>query len=99
MAPIIRAVLSNLVGEKDANEIEIIANDANVRPDGSWEIKYRHPSRSVTLLILRLSKSDGHQAATGTTNRKLYFRTASFRTPPRYSSSEMASQVRPFFSE
>ncbi|KAF8730661.1 hypothetical protein AX14_005305 [Amanita brunnescens Koide BX004] len=44
MAPIIRAVLSNLVGDEDANEIEIIANDADVRPDGSWEIKYRHPS-------------------------------------------------------
>ncbi|KAF8636967.1 hypothetical protein AX17_003129 [Amanita inopinata Kibby_2008] len=44
MAPIIRAVLSNLVGEEAAREIEIIANDANVRQDGSWEIKYRHPS-------------------------------------------------------
>lgn len=50
MAPIIRAVLSNLVGDEDANEIEIIANDADVRPDGSWEIKYRHPSRSVTIV-------------------------------------------------
>ncbi|KAM6503151.1 HAD-like domain containing protein [Amanita muscaria] len=44
MAPIIRAVLSNLVGDKDASEIDIIANDAVVRPNGSWEIKYRHPS-------------------------------------------------------
>jgi 2-hydroxy-3-keto-5-methylthiopentenyl-1-phosphate phosphatase len=50
MAPIIRAVLSNLVGDEDANEIEIIANDADVRPDGSWEIKYRHRSRSVTIV-------------------------------------------------
>jgi len=45
MAPIIRAVLSNLVPEEDANEIDIIANDAIVQPDGKWEIQFRHPSR------------------------------------------------------
>lgn len=50
MAPIIRAILSNLIGDKDANEIDIIANDAVVRADGSWEIKYRHPSRSVATM-------------------------------------------------
>jgi 2-hydroxy-3-keto-5-methylthiopentenyl-1-phosphate phosphatase len=44
MAPMIRAVLSNLLGEQ-ANEIEIIANDVNVKSDGEWEIKYRHPTR------------------------------------------------------
>ncbi|KAG5641021.1 hypothetical protein DXG03_006374 [Asterophora parasitica] len=44
MAPLIRAVLSNLVGEESANEIDIIANDAIVHSDGKWEIKYRHPS-------------------------------------------------------
>ncbi|KAG6865495.1 hypothetical protein C0991_002093 [Blastosporella zonata] len=44
MAPLIRAVLSNLVGEESANEIEIIANDVDIHPDGKWEIKYRHPS-------------------------------------------------------
>ncbi|KAH9478598.1 Pdp3-interacting factor 1 [Psilocybe cubensis] len=44
MAPLIRAVLSNLVGQEDADEIEIIANDVTVFPDGKWEIKYRHPS-------------------------------------------------------
>ncbi|KXN84910.1 Pdp3-interacting factor 1 [Leucoagaricus sp. SymC.cos] len=43
MAPLIRAVLSNLLG-KEANEIEIIANDVTVEPNGQWEIKYRHPS-------------------------------------------------------
>jgi 2-hydroxy-3-keto-5-methylthiopentenyl-1-phosphate phosphatase len=45
MAPIIRAVLSNLVPEEDANEIDIIANDAIVHSDGRWEIQFRHPSR------------------------------------------------------
>lgn len=48
MAPIIRAILSNLVGEEVANEIRIIANDVVVFPDGKWEIQYRHPSRWVT---------------------------------------------------
>lgn len=47
MAPLIRAVLSKLVGQKDADEIEIIANDVTVFPDGKWEIKFRHPSRCV----------------------------------------------------
>ncbi|KIM35692.1 hypothetical protein M413DRAFT_449632 [Hebeloma cylindrosporum] len=44
MAPLIRAVLSNLVGPEAADEIEIIANDVTVFPDGKWEIKFRHPS-------------------------------------------------------
>ena len=45
MTPLIRVVLSNLVGEVAANEIEIIANDVTVFPDGKWDIKFRHPSR------------------------------------------------------
>jgi len=45
MAPLIRAVLANLVGEDSANEIAIIANDVTVFPDGKWEIQFRHPSR------------------------------------------------------
>ena len=45
MAPLIRAVLSNLVGDEAANEIEIIANDVTVFPDGTWDIKFRHPTR------------------------------------------------------
>lgn len=44
MAPLIRAVLSKLIGDEEAAKIEIIANDVEVREDGSWEIKYRHPS-------------------------------------------------------
>lgn len=45
MAPLIRAVLSNLLGEAAADEIEIIANDVDIQSDGKWEIKYRHPTR------------------------------------------------------
>jgi len=44
MAPLIRVVLSNLVGDEAANEIEIIANDVTVFPDGTWDIKFRHPT-------------------------------------------------------
>ena len=43
MEPIIRAVLSNLLGEHE-QEIAIISNDADVKPDGTWQIKYRHPT-------------------------------------------------------
>ncbi|KAI9431951.1 HAD-like domain-containing protein [Lactarius indigo] len=43
MEPLIRAILSNLVGD-DANDIEIISNSVEVHKDGSWNIKYRHPS-------------------------------------------------------
>ncbi|KAL1948675.1 hypothetical protein VTO73DRAFT_10481 [Trametes versicolor] len=44
MAPLIRAVLSNLIGEENAKEIEIVSNEVDVQPDGKWEIKYRHPT-------------------------------------------------------
>lgn len=44
MAPLIRAVLSKHIGDKEANEIEIISNDVEIQPDGKWQIKYRHPS-------------------------------------------------------
>ena len=45
MAPLIRAVLSKHIGDKEANEIEIISNDVKIEPNGKWRIKYRHPSR------------------------------------------------------
>lgn len=46
MAPLIRAVLSNLIGEEDAKNIEIISNDVKLDPGGKykWHIQYRHPS-------------------------------------------------------
>ncbi|PIL30159.1 hypothetical protein GSI_07737 [Ganoderma sinense ZZ0214-1] len=44
MAPIIRAVLSNLIGEEDSNTIEIVSNEVEVHEDGTWSIKYRHPT-------------------------------------------------------
>jgi 2-hydroxy-3-keto-5-methylthiopentenyl-1-phosphate phosphatase len=49
MSPLIRAVLSNLIGEEDASDIEIIANDVDVLDDNKWTIKYRHPSRWALL--------------------------------------------------
>ena len=45
MEPLIRAVLSNLIGEEDASRIDIISNDVRFDADGSWHIVYRHPER------------------------------------------------------
>lgn len=44
MTPLIRAVLSNLIGETDADKIEIVSNEVIIHPDGKWKIQYRHPS-------------------------------------------------------
>ncbi|KAJ7254809.1 HAD-like domain-containing protein [Mycena rebaudengoi] len=44
MAPIIRAVLSSLIGDETAHNIDIIANDVEIGPGVQWNIKYRHPS-------------------------------------------------------
>ncbi|GAA5928811.1 putative phosphoric monoester hydrolase [Sporobolomyces koalae] len=43
MVPIIRAILENLIGKEDAEQISIIANDVEFLEDGKWTIKYRHP--------------------------------------------------------
>jgi len=50
MAPLIRSVLANLIGEEEAAQIEIIANDVRfTTPEGSaqkhngWEVVWRHP--------------------------------------------------------
>ena len=43
MEPTIRAVLSNLLGEHE-KEIHVISNDVDLHPDGTWSVKYRHPS-------------------------------------------------------
>lgn len=49
MAPIIRAVLTNLISEEEASEIDIIANDVEFTDEKGvgekWEIVYRHPER------------------------------------------------------
>jgi 2-hydroxy-3-keto-5-methylthiopentenyl-1-phosphate phosphatase len=49
MAPIIRAVLTNLMTPEEAAEIEIIANDVEYtdpeKVGKTWEIVYRHPER------------------------------------------------------
>ncbi|KZT36146.1 hypothetical protein SISSUDRAFT_1050258 [Sistotremastrum suecicum HHB10207 ss-3] len=44
MAPLIRAILSNLIGEEEAAKIDIISNDVKIEQDGKWSIQYRHPS-------------------------------------------------------
>lgn len=44
MAPLIRAVLSSNISH-GAEDIDIVSNEVDVFPDGTWEIKYRHPTR------------------------------------------------------
>ena len=44
MEPTIRAVLANLVGDAAAAEIDVVSNDVDLHADGTWSIKYRHPS-------------------------------------------------------
>lgn len=41
--PIIRAILENLLGPEDAARMEIVANEVDVKPDGKFEILFRHP--------------------------------------------------------
>ena len=53
MEPLIRAILSKLLGD-DANDIEIISNSVDIHKDGTWNLKYRHPSRYLTHLFPRL---------------------------------------------
>ncbi|KAJ6615020.1 hypothetical protein B0H10DRAFT_2220783 [Mycena sp. CBHHK59/15] len=45
MAPVICAVLFNLVDDAVADSIDIIANDVEIHPDGKWNIKFRNPTR------------------------------------------------------
>ena len=43
MVPIIRSILENLLGPEDASQMEIIANEVDVKPDGKFDIVFRHP--------------------------------------------------------
>ncbi|KAE8256075.1 hypothetical protein A4X13_0g2822 [Tilletia indica] len=47
MEPIIRSIMSNLIGEDDAAQIDIVSNDVKYTdPEGkgtTWEIVFRHP--------------------------------------------------------
>jgi len=43
MMPIIKALLTNYLGEEEASQITVIANDVKYREDGSWTIVFRNP--------------------------------------------------------
>ncbi|KAJ0413154.1 HAD-like domain-containing protein [Aspergillus carlsbadensis] len=43
LKPILRQVLSSFLGEEEASRIEIVANEAEIKPDGSeWKPVWRH---------------------------------------------------------
>ena len=56
MAPLIRGVLSNLIGEDDAKTIDIISNEVDIKSDGSWSIKFRHPERWVIVCLRKVMR-------------------------------------------
>lgn len=93
MAPLIRAVLSALVGEEDAGQIEIISNDVEFDADGKWHIKYRHPSRYASTVYFKQSWSLQPAADLGMTSLGQFCRTATCPTLQPSSSSEMVSLV------
>ncbi|PWN45056.1 hypothetical protein IE81DRAFT_320653 [Ceraceosorus guamensis] len=47
MTPIIRSIFSNLIGEEEANKIDVISNEVNFtdpeKEGKTWELVYRHP--------------------------------------------------------
>ncbi|UZJ52896.1 hypothetical protein CBS101457_002216 [Exobasidium rhododendri] len=47
MVPIIRSIFSNLIGEEEANKIDVVANDVKFtdpeKEGKTWELVYRHP--------------------------------------------------------
>lgn len=47
MTPIIRSIFSNLIGEEEANKIDVISNEVNFtdpeKQGKTWELVYRHP--------------------------------------------------------
>lgn len=51
MTPIIRSIFANLIGEEDANSIDVISNEVKFtdkeQVGNTWELVYRHPDRCV----------------------------------------------------
>lgn len=49
MVPIIRSIFSNLIGEEEANKIDVVANDVKFtdpeKVGKTWELVYRHPDK------------------------------------------------------
>lgn len=97
MAPLIRSVLGSLIGEEDADKIDIVSNDVNIHSDGKWEIQYRHPSRCAhrgTGFTDKLNHSCVWIAVgLDMTKVKRSCPTADFPTLQSFSSSVTVSQV------
>jgi 2-hydroxy-3-keto-5-methylthiopentenyl-1-phosphate phosphatase len=42
-SPIIRAIFAALIGPEEAEKIQVVSNEVDVRPDGKFSIVYKHP--------------------------------------------------------
>jgi hypothetical protein len=75
--------MSNLLGDEDAGRIEIISNYIDIRPDGHFSVKFRHPERCERRLPLSFShrgdiRRTKTQVRLATTNLAHYGRTPIF---------------------
>jgi len=95
MTPIIRAALSNLLGEEAAKDIDIVSNDVDIQPNGQWKIKFRHPTRQVIgAQFVGKNSLIRYAAFMDTTSRAPFCLIAIFLIRLSSSSSVMAYQVR-----
>jgi 2-hydroxy-3-keto-5-methylthiopentenyl-1-phosphate phosphatase len=59
MAPIIRAVLSSLIGDGTAHNIDIIANDVEIGLGAQWNINFQvPPPQQVSSILASVASSD-----------------------------------------
>ncbi|KAJ7254817.1 HAD-like domain-containing protein, partial [Mycena rebaudengoi] len=59
MAPIIRAVLSSLIGDETAHNIDIIANDVEIGLGAQWNINFQvPPPQQVSSILASVASSD-----------------------------------------
>lgn len=56
MEPLIRALLTSLVGAAASSAIPIVANDVKHKPDGTWEIVYRDSRYAYTCLVMSMRR-------------------------------------------
>jgi 2-hydroxy-3-keto-5-methylthiopentenyl-1-phosphate phosphatase len=72
MEQLIRAVLSERIGEEQAQQVDIVANAVELDNKPNWTIRYRHPERfdlGILLCSSNLCAMYYQIVLMGTTNR------------------------------